>query len=106
MRLRMGGLRALQTDTAEGPARFAAGRAPQIEKYPEIHDLARKITLAGNACDQRQRTSVIETGANEGGRGMNRSVCAGSRFSTSKFQRPPAGASPSISNPVRRRISR
>jgi hypothetical protein len=25
--------------------------------YPEIHDLARKIMLAGKACEQRQRTS-------------------------------------------------
>lgn len=48
----MGALRALQANTAEGPARFAAARAPPIEKYPEIHDLAHKITLAGSACNQ------------------------------------------------------
>ena len=27
-------------------------KAPQIEKYPEIHDLAHKIMLAGSACKQ------------------------------------------------------
>lgn len=27
-------------------------KAPQIEKYPEIHDLAHKIMMAGSACKQ------------------------------------------------------
>ncbi len=52
MRLRMGGTRALQTGTAKAYARFTARKAPQIEKYPEIHDLAHKIMLAGSACKQ------------------------------------------------------
>jgi hypothetical protein len=31
---------------------WSGGKAPQIEKYPEIHDLAHKIMLAGSACEQ------------------------------------------------------
>ena len=46
----MGGMRALQADAAERPARFTVGEAPQIEKYSEIHDLAHKIMLADSAC--------------------------------------------------------
>ena len=58
MRLRVGGMRALQPDTANGPARFTAGNAPQIEMYSEIHDLARKIMLAANACEQDVHRAV------------------------------------------------
>ena len=47
----MGGLRALQTGTAKALGRFTASKAPRIEKYPEIHNLAQKAP-AGSACKQ------------------------------------------------------
>jgi hypothetical protein len=48
----MAGIAGVAGDTPEGPARFTAAKAPQIEKYLEIHDLAHKIMLAGSACKQ------------------------------------------------------
>lgn len=31
---------------------WSGGKAPRIEKYPEIHDLSHKIMLAGSGCKQ------------------------------------------------------
>jgi nickel superoxide dismutase len=50
--LLIGGMRALQTGKAQATARFTGQMAPQIKKFPEIHDLAHKIMLAGSACKQ------------------------------------------------------
>ncbi|MQS00051.1 DUF2256 domain-containing protein [Gluconobacter sp. AC10] len=49
---------------------------------------------------------VIASGSKRSGPGRARAPGAGLRLSRSKFQRPPAGWSPSINSPVLRRISR
>jgi len=46
------GMRVLQADTSEGPARLTTSKASQIEKVSEIHDLADKIMRTGSACRQ------------------------------------------------------
>ncbi|MCP5339638.1 MAG: PepSY domain-containing protein [Sinobacteraceae bacterium] len=58
-------MKEIETEKVKAEVRVIWGdyfKAPQIEKYPEIHDLTHKIMQAGSAC--KQHVHRADAGAN------------------------------------------